>query len=198
MCCTPDERRSARRVEGNQDCNDALGSPFPVTLDKEVLYGLLREGLPETRTGLLQIPRVQLRAALERAKGAHTIAEMERLNRVTPRYPETKSLRDAGLGSARAVVCDGKSQFEAEFGVSGKLENVANAKRVYQQAKAQAAAAAQLHLLFNLGANGPAFRFTPKFDTGSPPSDPLVDDWTTLFGVLDGCKCEHCASVFSA
>jgi hypothetical protein len=125
------------------------------------------------------------------------LKRIERLYKFVPRYAEMTVLLDDGLHSARAVQRYGRTRFVTKYAAA--LGGEQSAKRAYDQATLQAAAASQLFLWFNPRANGPMSRFLPKFKGKDPgtTAGTIVADWETLFGSLDICACEHCSSLVS-
>src|SRR5690606_21305866 len=73
-----------------------------------------------------------------------------------------------------------------------------NAKRVFDQAQRQAAAATFMHLWFNPQSYGPPTTYTQVFDGSTPPASDLIADWDKLFGSADDCRCDDpCLSILS-
>lgn len=118
---------------------------------------------------------------------------LERIFRLTRRYPELKVLREAGLDSAHKIHRLGRSRFLAQHGAALGAENAA---RIFGRACWVASTASALYAKYGAQFNGvPIFTLPDLVTSASAPQD-VIADWATLFGSADACACEHCRSVY--
>ena len=122
----------------------------------------------------------------------NSIKALQRLYKVAPRYTQTSALLKDGFDSAYKISRMGRNSFVAKY--SGALGSKAEAKRVYE--RAQQTQAMALNLLAEFGQ---MFHKTPMnvLPDQSPQTVEGVPDWSTLFGSIELCECEHCRSVLS-
>jgi hypothetical protein len=120
------------------------------------------------------------------------IQALQRIYRLAPRYEQASALLIGGVDSAHAVTRMGENVFLATYGdaVGGK----AQATRIY--AKAQQVEAMALNMVVEYGLA------TSKTSMPTAPDEAVVEvpgvpEWSTLFGSLELCACEHCQSVYS-
>ncbi len=120
------------------------------------------------------------------------LASLQRVYRVVPRYRQTRALLDGGIHSARSVVVLGRSAFVRQYAAT--LGGPGPAMRAYERAAQTSSTALKL-----LVEHGSAFNRPPIAAVLAKPTTAIEDlpDWTTLFGSLDLCACEHCRSVYS-
>src|SRR3712207_3875532 len=100
-------------------------------------------------------------------------------------------LMKGGLGSAHAIARMGENTFIAKYGdaLGGGGDGAAAAKAIH--AKAMEVQAKAINLLAEHGLASykvPMFALPDEVQTQVEG----IPDWSTLFGSLDLCKCEHC------
>ncbi len=160
----------------------AKGSPVGAFLDKHPQFafgqttvdGFIAEHAPKTD-----------------AKTVAELKEVERLSKISPLYDHIAALREAGLGSSRAITTSGKESFAKDFGSkfgSKELAEVAWERAAWLNAAAQ-------HLV---AATAPIFQLPLNVLNNQPaPENPAIPDWDLLFGSLEMCDCEQCRTVIS-
>jgi hypothetical protein len=117
---------------------------------------------------------------------------MQRIYRLVPaaqRLDGMAALLDAGLRSARSITRYSQRRFVKRFAAS--VGGAPVATQIYNNASQTAAAALAAHARYNSRQVAPFV--IGETQNGSPD----IPDWETLFGTLDYCACEHCASVYS-
>ncbi len=121
------------------------------------------------------------------------IKALQRIYRLAPRYEQASALLKDEVHSAHAITRMGENVFSAKFDttVGGK----AQAKKIHDKAKQVDATA--LSILVEYGLSG------YKTPTNTVPDDAVLEvegvpEWSTLFGTLELCECEHCRSVYSS
>jgi len=138
--------------------------------------------------------------------GAQPLVErVARLFKVAPevnRYSTVQGLWNAGFTSARSISLYGREPFialmtSATYGWSSDL-----AKQVYVKASHTSALATQIAMQYGASFQAPgAGGALPQlgFDaTGALAAPSTIADWSSMFGSLDYCQCDECASVLGA
>jgi len=121
------------------------------------------------------------------------LKSLERIFRLTRRYPEVKVLREAGLDSAHKIHRLGRSRFLAQHGEALGAEHAA---RIFGRACWIASTASALYAKYGAQFNAvPIFALPDLASSANEPQD-VIADWATLFGSPDACACEHCRSVY--
>ncbi len=122
------------------------------------------------------------------------LEQIERLAKLTVRYPEQQVLLADGIGSAHGVTRLGRDQFVARYQSAIGSSSVAD--EIYTRAEAQVANATALRAKYGAAANLPSLAAVQSW--GDPPGSPgLLVDWEVLFGTLNQCACSECCSIFS-
>jgi Tc toxin complex TcA C-terminal TcB-binding domain/ABC toxin N-terminal region/Neuraminidase-like domain len=145
------------------------------------------------------------------------VARVEGLSRVfklTPRYADIRTLTADGIDSAFAAVNLGRQRFIDKY--AGVLGGADRAKSVFDKADRVHAGALNIYMRYGAAFNAPspyvisgtALRRLPAAGqdvTARTHAEHVALDrtvavnatWTGLFGSLDFCACEHCASLYS-
>lgn len=120
------------------------------------------------------------------------VRALQRVYRLAPRWEQAKALLADGVDSAHAVTLVGENVFVAKYGeaVGGKTA----ARRIHDKAHQVKDTSLLLSLEFGLP--------SPRVSTQVVPDAAVAEvggipDWSTLFGSLELCGCEHCRSVYS-
>ncbi|MDC3958225.1 hypothetical protein KEG38_30480 [Polyangium jinanense] len=122
------------------------------------------------------------------------LKKMERIFHITPRHREMKPLLEADLHSAQRIHRMGKRRFVAKFGSEFGIER---AEAIFGRACWIASASTALFAKYGSSFHGPKIATLPDLVTlATPNEEQNIADWTSLFGSLDGCVCEHCRSVY--
>src|SRR5262249_26091590 len=103
-------------------------------------------------------------------------------------------LWDAGYDSARSIALFGKEPFIAKM-MSFATWTQALSLWVYTKAAHVNALASQIAMQYGLGFQAPG-KNGALVQLGATPPTGIIPDWTSLFGSLDYCTCEWCASVW--
>lgn len=119
------------------------------------------------------------------------IKTMQRLYKLGP-YDQMSVLVKGGLDSAHAVARMGRNTFISKYGDAlggSTAANTIHGKALDVQAKA----------ITLLAEHGLASYKVPMFMLPDEATREVegIPEWSTLFGSLDLCKCEHCRSVYS-
>ncbi len=120
------------------------------------------------------------------------IKSFQRVYKLAPRYEQASALLKGGVDSAHAITRMGENVFLSTYGdqIGGK----GLAKIIY--ARAQQVQATAMSLLSEYGPL--SYRIELGAFHGSPvPEVEGVPEWSTLFGSLELCDCEHCRSIYS-
>jgi hypothetical protein len=123
-----------------------------------------------------------------------TVAELkdvERLSKITKNYGHMRALRDAGLGSSRAIARTGKKVFTEEYAkdFGGRVA----AEAAWERAAWLAAAAQHV-----VAASAPIFQVPlAVLPERKLEDNPSLPDWEKLFGSIELCECEQCRTVVS-
>jgi hypothetical protein len=124
------------------------------------------------------------------------LQRMERVFKLTPKYPEMKRLLDDGRHSALSIERMGKARFTAEY---AKDFGACKAEAIFERACYVAAAATHLLQKYSAATNGISYQVLPnkvaKYQVANQPPATEVAEWEELFGSLDFCACERCRSV---
>ncbi len=118
------------------------------------------------------------------------LAAMDRLFRVTETWAEMNALLSAGVTSARDILRMGRVAIAALPGLSAKADVI------FRKATWTVGAAVAIASKWK-GLSSISSPVLTDQTTVAGSLDPKIADWTTLFGTLDGCACEHCQSVLS-
>jgi len=141
------------------------------------------------------------------------LKDMQRVFNITPRFPEIRALIADDLHSATAIVQVGGRKFaekyaEAFGGKSKARESFSNAEHVHAKAQTlflKHASASNSPLPYVIGGGVTEIPVARNVDVairssafviGSSAAH-MAPDYSTLFGSLDVCDCEHCQSVYS-
>jgi hypothetical protein len=115
---------------------------------------------------------------------------MQHLYKVAPRYYQTKALMKHGFNSAYSITRKGRNYFSMKFG--NDLGGTVQAEKMYGNAlQSHAMAISLLAGYWPYGINMMAVPDEPILEVEGVP------DWSTLFGSVELCDCEHCKSVNS-
>jgi hypothetical protein len=149
--------------------------------------------LKSTRLGSYLKEHPDALANVQDVKGTkQRIQAIQRIYKLAPRYTQASALLKGGLDSAHAITRMGENVFLAKYGdaVGGQ----AQAKMVYAKAQQVQALALNLFTEFGLSANKVPIKVAPDEAVLEVEG---VPEWSTLFGSLELCECEHCRSVYS-
>ncbi|TKC95184.1 neuraminidase-like domain-containing protein [Polyangium fumosum] len=127
------------------------------------------------------------------AETTERLKKMERIFHITPRYREMKPLLEADLHSAQRIHRMGKRRFVAKF--RGSEIGTERAEAIFGRACWIASASTALLAKYGSSFHGPKIATLPDLVTLDGEQQNIAD-WTSLFGSLDGCACEHCRSVY--
>ena len=144
------------------------------------------------------------------------IKNLDRLSRITPRYPEMRALLADDLHSAFAIVNLGERRFVERY--AEPLGGGDKALDTFRKAEQVHGAAFNVYLKYGAGFNSPS----PYVIAGEETDDtvsagngdafgshvaaygpktsvpaPTKAQWTSLFGSIDLCDCGHCKSLYS-
>ncbi len=133
---------------------------------------------------------------LEKPVAVAKLKAVERLSRVTPRYPEMALFLDDGHDSARSVARMGKGAFIAKYGAA--LGGSEASEAMFTRAESAANHALGLYTIYSPAFNPTLGYGLPSYVPGPDPQPSAIADYKTLFGSADGCECEHCSSVYGA
>jgi receptor-binding and translocation channel-forming TcA subunit of Tc toxin/ABC toxin-like protein/neuraminidase-like protein/putative peptidoglycan binding protein len=139
------------------------------------------------------------------------ISAIQRLYKIAPSYAQASVLMKDGLHSAFSITRLGQMAFVINFGT--RLGGPAAARIAYATAEQIAATALNLLAQFGMGASKVSLAVAPDKPVGSETATPerlrargatdasdaaaqSIGDWSTLFGPLDLCECEHCRSIY--
>jgi Tc toxin complex TcA C-terminal TcB-binding domain/Neuraminidase-like domain/Salmonella virulence plasmid 28.1kDa A protein len=140
--------------------------------------------------------------ALEGIQNPDSIAAVQRIFYVAPRFELMKPLLADRLNSAFDITRLGETQFIQRY--EQPLGGTAQAQLIYQQAEARTGYALALLSTHNATFNDikpwviPSLTLTPEAlqpDKGVDPT--LIPTLEVLFGSLTTCECEHCRSLYS-
>ena len=120
------------------------------------------------------------------------LQRMERVFKLTPKYPEMKRLLDDGRHSALAIERMGKARFTAEYTTHF---GACRTEAIFERACYVAAAATHLYQKYSGAMNQVGFNVLPDMVTMFQSQATEIADWKELFGSLDFCACERCRSV---
>jgi hypothetical protein len=212
---TPGNNDAEKAKNYAQELATTIETAFPTAT---VVYRLIQENSPDQKdlatffTNSLQTPgcpeldfhttridqyltdnaKVVLAGIADPAGLKTQLQHLQRVFKLTSRYPEMQVLMAGGLRSSQGIRQMGHGSFIAEY--SGKLGGQARAEDIFQRADQISATALNL-----LAQYGPVFnQVNPDVTPSAPvPSPEDLPDWTNLFGSLDFCACEECRSVYS-
>jgi hypothetical protein len=120
------------------------------------------------------------------------IKALQRVYKLAPRYKQASALLKGSVDSAHSITRMGENVFLSTYG--NALGGIAQAKIIY--AKAQQVEATAMTLLAEYGPM--SYSIELQVLHGSPVLDVEgVPEWSTLFGSLELCECDHCRSVYS-
>jgi peptidoglycan hydrolase-like protein with peptidoglycan-binding domain len=123
-------------------------------------------------------------AAVKQLKG------LQRIYRIAPGFKPAMALQQAGKDSAHRISRLGQNAFVASYGQH--FADAAEAKQVYAKARHASAAAVALIADVSPAMNRVAMHAVP--DTVAREVEE-IPEWSTLFGSVDFCSCDHCQSV---
>lgn len=142
------------------------------------------------------------------------LKNLQRVFKITPRYPEIRALLADDLHSAGAMVAVGERRFVEKY--AAPLGGPGKALETYRKAERVHATALHVFMRYDASFNSPlpyviagdlAERTARVYgETGSHLAAVMLPDyrasaqgfdWRTLFGSLDLCDCEHCRSLYS-
>lgn len=126
------------------------------------------------------------------------LKKMQRVFNIAPRYSEIRALLDDDLHSAMKIVHLGERRFTENY--AGPLGGPGNALDVYRKAEQVHGTALTLYMKHAPAFNEPL----PYAIAGDAPGSAMafsirsdLPEWSTLFGSLDLCDCQHCKSLYS-
>lgn len=129
-------------------------------------------------------------AEAERKPTRSRIKAMQRVYKVAPRYEQVSTLLKSGLDSAHRIARMGRNVFARKFG--GPLGGSGQAEAIYWRA----------HDVTTTAVTIAADHAPTKGRVGlnAVPDETVtevqgVPEWSTLFGSIELCACEHCRSV---
>jgi hypothetical protein len=123
---------------------------------------------------------------------------MQRLFRVTGNVRETIALASKGIRSAQQISRLSRDEFTA---LHQDVLSADRATKVYDRAVAVSATALAIFAENAASMNRTALQALPSADIekqANLASNSSIPDWETLFGSIDSCSCDDCASVHSA
>ena len=144
------------------------------------------------------------------------VDDLSRVFKLTPRYADIRTLTADGVDSAFKAVNLGRHRFIDKY--AGVLGGADRAKSVFDNADRVHAGALNVYMQYGAAFNSPspyvisgtALRRLPAAGqdvtatTHADHTQAILDrtravnaTWTALFGSLDFCACEHCASLYS-
>jgi hypothetical protein len=202
---TPEERaqryvallqeRSARafpaaRVLGKlttlPDWREATATAF---LDANPEFDLLGARLDKR----LDDPALVMQPGWDRARLKEELSTVQRIARVAPRGREaevTDALLGQGYGSAFAIARQSRAGFRRR--TAAAFGDAALADRVHRNAQYQVARTGNAYALMHPAIGGGAGVAALGVFSAAVTQDPT---WASLFGNVDHCGCEHCASI---
>lgn len=131
--------------------------------------------------------------------GLAQVEKVARLFKIAPettRYTTAKSLWDAGFDSARSVYLFGKESFVAKMTAAPYSLSIDTAEQVFDKSAHLAAVASTIAFTFGAPFQPPGEGGAITIQSASSSTLTEVPDFTTLFGSLDYCACDECASVY--
>lgn len=154
---------------------------------------------------LLEDPEKKLKGVAEE-KVEEVTAQLKRMQRVfkiTPKLEQMSILLADDLHSSQAIMYFGKNRFVDKY--SGRFGGKQQAEQTYAKAEQIHDMALMLYAKHSTAFNAPT-PYVISGDPGKAVSESMMmraststNDaaWRTLFGSIDLCDCEHCASVYS-
>lgn len=126
----------------------------------------------------------------EREPTRNRIRAMQRVYKVAPRYRQMSTLLKSGLDSAQRIIRMGRNDFASSFADS--LGGGAQAEAIYLKALDIASIATNI-AVDHAPTNG-------RISLNAVPDETVTEvdgapEWSTLFGSIELCSCEHCRSV---
>lgn len=126
------------------------------------------------------------------------LERIQRLYKVTHRYPEIKPILDMGLESAHDIASMSADRFVEELQAYDPTFDADTARTIHARAEMRRNASTMIWAAFSAPTNGPLMAALPDWQTPtSSPDTVALAGWEEIFGKLDMCSCEHCRSVFS-
>jgi len=132
-----------------------------------------------------------LDAGMNRNLLREDLSMMQRLFKIAPSVRNIETLASNGFDSASRIAQMSKPSFVQQY--SAPLGGAANAARIYERAALSSSMAVTVFARYAATMNSLSLPVL----TDQPSEVTEIPDWTTLFGSLDLCECEHCRSVYS-
>jgi hypothetical protein len=138
-----------------------------------------------------------LREARDRASAVADLKRAQRLFKLAPTHDAVVDLLDRGFDSAARVAALDEHRF-VEL-MRGSSVNAIDARAIHRRARSVSALALNLYADYNQAIDGlrPAALPEPVADAASASAVAALPSLRTLFGSLDACACEQCASITS-
>ncbi|MFF5296340.1 Tc toxin subunit A-related protein [Paractinoplanes globisporus] len=128
----------------------------------------------------------------EPAEIQRDVGDLQRLFRVAPDADAVQVLRDAGLGSSRAIARTGRTAFVRAH---GPVLGEARARQVFERAQRTHTEALTVHGELH-SYNSLPVPWLPAPVQAAAVAD-RIPNWERLFGAADFCACSSCRTVYS-